>query len=193
MQALLIVDAQNEFSPSGKRSVEGFDEAVRVIKCRVKEAREKGTPIAWIRHFNKPTEAPAFIPGSWGAEYITGLGPESCEAGEKEFTKNVYGAFTGSAIGEWLENLKVNEVLIVGFYTHGCVSTTTREAIMRDYSVFIDPKGTATFSMEHQELGKLTADEVRRSALLHLVNMGAQLYSSRENLTLAPAIANHVL
>ena len=94
---------------------------------------------------------------------------------EKEFRKEVYGAFTGSVLGEWLDSLSVREVLIVGFYTHGCVSTTAREAIMRGYSVWMDPDGTSSFSMEHERLGKLSADEVCRSALLHLVNMGAQL------------------
>ena len=177
MQALLIVDPQNEFSPCGKRAVEGFNEAVQVIELRVKEARKKGNPIAWVRHFNKAEETPAFIPGSWGADYIDGFGPKKGDDNEKEFLKNVYGAFTGSDIGEWLDFLNVKELLIVGFYTHRCVSTTTREAIMRGYSVFIDPEGTSTFAMEYTGLGKLSAAEARRSALLHLVSMGAQIDS----------------
>jgi nicotinamidase-related amidase len=179
MQALLIVDAQNEFSASGKRPVSGFEQAIQVIGNWVKDAREKNIPIAWIRHFNKPTETPAFIPGSWGAEYVPGFGPKPGAKREKEFLKEVYGAFTGSDIGTWLDQFPISEVLIVGFYTHGCVSTTSREAIMRGYSVILDPKGTATLDMEHLELGKLTADEVIRSTLLQLINMGASLYSDR--------------
>jgi len=180
MQALIIVDAQNEFSPSGKRPADGFTHVVRVIDLRVKEARQKGNPIAWVRHFNKPAETPAFIPGSWGADFIPGFGPKLGEENEKEFIKEVYGAFTGSNIGEWLDYLKVTEVLIVGFYTHGCVSTTSREAIMRGYSVFLDPDGTSSVAMKYQGLGELSASEVRRSALLHLVSMGAEVYSDKE-------------
>ena len=179
MQALIIVDAQNEFSPAGKRPVEDFAKAVQIIELRVKEARDKGNPIAWVKHFNKPTETPAFIPGSWGADFITGFGPKPGEEKEKEFIKEVYGAFTGSNIGEWLDYLEVTEVLIVGFYTHGCVSTTSREAIMRGYSVFINPDGTSSFAIKYEGLGELSASEVRRSALLHLVSMGAQLYSDK--------------
>jgi len=69
--------------------------------------------------------------------------------------------------------MNANEILITGFYTHGCVSTTAREAIMADLIVCIDPNGTDACDMEHELLGKLTADEVRRSALLQLDNMGA--------------------
>jgi len=96
---------------------------------------------------------------------------------EKEFIKNVYGAFTGSDLGSWLASLHVRQVLIVGFYTHGCVSTTSREAIMAGLDVFFDPEATGACDMEHPTLGSLTADEVRRSALLQLVNMGAAVLS----------------
>lgn len=183
MQALIVIDVQNEFSPRGKRPVPNYDTALSAIRRQVAQAREKGRPIAWIRHHNKPTESPAFMPGSWGAEFAPGFGPQpganpngAGQQGtnlEKEFHKDVYGAFTGTDLGAWLSDLGIQEVLIVGFYTHGCVSTTSREAIMAGLDVFLDPEATGACDMEHPALGRLTADEVRRSALLQLVNMGA--------------------
>jgi len=198
MQALIVIDVQNEFSAKGRRPVFGHDAALSAIGQRVEQARQAGEPIAWVRHHNKPTESPAFVPGTWGAEFSPGFGPapdaslegiglKSTSLGssslggaslEKEFVKNVYGAFTGSDLGSWLSQLGVDEVLIVGFYTHGCVSTTSREAIMAGLDVFLDPAATGACDMEHPQLGKLTADEVRRSALLQLVNMGASLQQS---------------
>ena len=175
MQALIIIDVQNEFSQNGKRPVPNFDDALQVIDRQVGRARAAQIPIAWVRHFNRPDESPAFVPGSWGAEFPAGFGPLAGNSPEKEFQKNVYGAFTGSAIGEWLTEHSVDEVLIMGFYTHGCVSTTTREAIMLDLHVFLDPDATGTCEIQHELLGKMTADEIRRSALLQLVNMGAEL------------------
>ena len=94
MQALLVVDAQNEFSPSGKRTVERFNDAVQIIDAWVKEPRYSGHPVAWIGYFNKADETPAFIPGTWGAQYKSGFGPRSGVEQEKEFVKKVYGAFT---------------------------------------------------------------------------------------------------
>jgi nicotinamidase-related amidase len=175
MRALLVIDVQNEFSKSGKRSVSGFDQAIVAIQKRVSEARQEHKPIAWIRHFNKPTESKAFEPGTWGSEFVTGFGPSQRREIEKEFHKNVYGAFTGSDIQQWLREMHVDSILIVGFYTHGCVSTTAREAIMRDIDVYLDSEATGACEISDEILGHVAANEVKRSALLHLVNMGAHM------------------
>lgn len=175
MQALVIIDAQNEFTALGKRPVPNIENALRVIGERVRRARASGSPIAWVRHFNKPTESPAFVPRTWGSEFLPGFGPDEHSVHEIEFHKNVYGAFTGSDIGIWLKEVKAEEILLTGFYTHGCVSTTAREAIMAGLTVLIDPDATATCHLTDEVLGEQTADEVKRSALLQLVNMGVSL------------------
>jgi nicotinamidase-related amidase len=179
MQALIIIDGQNEFSSNGRRPVPNFADAVQAIADRVAEARRENRPIAWVRHFNKPEESPAFVPGTWGAEFHAGFGPQQGRSLESEFQKNVYGAFTGTAIGDWLEQLGANEALITGFYTHGCLSTTAREAIMKDLVVSIDPDATGACDLSHEEFGSLSADEVRRSALLQLASMGAGITPMR--------------
>jgi nicotinamidase-related amidase len=173
MQALIVIDAQNEFSQKGKRPVPNHSSAIEVIGQRVVEARREGRPIAWVRHFNKFNESPAFLTDTWGAEFVPGFGPIIGFGTETEFRKNVYGAFTGTDIGSWLKTVGADEVLIVGFYTHGCVSTTAREAIMAGLVVSIDPGGTGACDMIDKILGNQTADEVRLSALLHLQAMGA--------------------
>src|SRR6266853_6057825 len=119
MQALLVIDVQNEFSPGGLRAVPGHSAILAAIHLRVEEAREKGHPIAWIRHHNLPTESAAFMPGSWGAEFSPGFGPQLSYSQEMEFVKNVYGAFTGTDVGSWLNGIGVREVVVTGFYTHG--------------------------------------------------------------------------
>lgn len=183
MQALIIIDAQNEFSKDGKRPVPNHSSAIEVISERVEQARLRGRPIAWVRHFNQPHESPAFMPDTWGGEFSPGFGPKPSSDIEKEFQKNVYGAFTGTNIGSWLKTVGADEVLIVGFYTHGCVSTTAREAIMANLTVYIDPYATGACDMTHDILGKQTADEVRRSALLQLTNMGVKITALNNPLT----------
>jgi nicotinamidase-related amidase len=175
MQALIVIDAQNEFSEKGKRPVPNHATALKAIGKRVDHARQEGRPIAWVRHFNQPGESSAFMPNTWGGEFSPGFGAESENNIEKEFQKNVYGAFTGTDIGDWLKIVGAYEVLITGFYTHGCVSTTAREAIMSGLIVYIDPDATGACDMAHEILGKLTADEVRRSALLQLASMGVNI------------------
>ncbi len=66
---------------------------------------------------------------------------------------------------------------MVGFYAHMCLSTTVREALVRGFGVVVDPEATGARDLEHAVLGRQTADEVRRSALLQLENMGASIAS----------------
>jgi len=175
MRALVVVDAQNEFSPRGLMPVPGHAEAIEAIARRVEEARAQGWPIAWIRHHNRPGESRRFQPGSWGAEFTPGLGPRPGVDTEAEFVKEVYGAFTGTGVDDWLAGQEVSEVLITGFLTHMCVSTTAREALMLDLEVAIDPEATASEPLEQPGLGALSAEEARRAALLHLADMGVEL------------------
>jgi len=176
MQVLLVVDAQNEYSAGGARAVPNHLEVLKVIRYRVAQARHEGRPIAWVRHYNKPNESRAFVPGTWGAEFSDGLGPPDVgHCAEKLFQKDVYGAFTGTGLEEWLRSVGASSLVIVGFSAHMCLSTSAREALVRGFDVFVDPDATGARNLDDQMLGHQNADEVRRSALLHLVNMGVKV------------------
>ena len=177
-EALLVVDAQNEFSSAGKRPVPNHTAALAAIERQVERARLERRPIAWVRHFNKPNDAPGFVPGTWGAEFSSGLGPKDGFGPEALFEKDVYGVFTGTTIQEWLGLNGVQTVLIVGFFAHMCLSTSAREALSRGFHVLLDPEATGACDIENELLGRQTADEVRRSALLQLTNMGAVVTDS---------------
>jgi len=179
-QALIVVDAQNEFSADGLRPVPNHASALETIQAHIAFARDRQWPIAWVQHHNRPNESHAFVPGSWGAELSPGLGPQDGFGPEALFQKDVYGAFTNTGLEGWLRDAGVQTVLIVGFYAHMCLSTSAREALIRGFDVVVDPNATGARDLEDEALGRQTADEVRRSALLHLRNMGA---------TVAPSLA----
>jgi nicotinamidase-related amidase len=191
MQALLVVDAQNEFSASGLRPVPNHAQALEHIWWRVREARRLNHPIAWVIHHNKPTESRAFVPGTWGAEPSPGLGPEPGYGPEKRFEKDVFGAFTATGLEPWLRSVGAQSVLIVGFYTHMCLSTSAREALVRGFDVAVDPQATGAPDLQDDLLGQLSADEVRRSALLHLKNMGVSMAESE--LVASSAVGTEVI
>jgi nicotinamidase-related amidase len=177
-RALVVVDAQNEFSAAGKRPVPNHTSALEAILTHLERARRERHPIAWVRHHNRPGESPAFIPKSWGAEFSPGLGPLDGFGPEVLFEKDVYGAFTGTDLEGWLHSVGAGAVLLVGFYTHMCLSTSAREALVRGFQVFVDPEATGARELDDEVLGHQTADEVRRSALLHVRNMGVTLVDS---------------
>ncbi len=174
-EALIIVDVQNEFSAGGLRPVPNHTSALEAIGAHVADARAERRPIAWIQHHHRPHESRAFVPGSWGAELSPGFGPQDGHGPEILFQKDVYGAFTTTPLEAWLREQGVSTVLVAGFYTHMCVSTTIREALVRGFDVIVDPDATGARDLEDERLGRQSADEVRRAALLHLVNMGAVL------------------
>jgi len=194
MQALIVVDVQNEFSSAGLRFVPNHPQALNQIHAQVEKARSSLRPIAWVRHFNKPDESKAFVPGTWGSELSPGVGPKTGFGPEKLFDKQVYGAFTGTDLESWLRSNNVSQVLIVGFYAHGCLSTSAREALVRGFDVAVDPNATGSTDMHHPLLGHQTADEVRRYALLHLTNMGVTLapLDDAQHLTEAPILNESV-
>lgn len=177
-EALVVVDAQNEFSAGGQRPVPNHVDALAAIVQHVERARAEKRPIAWVRHHNRPHESPAFAPGSWGAELSPGLGPQPGFGPELLFEKDVFGAFTGTGLEDWLRQHATTSVLLVGFYAHMCVSTSAREALVRGFDVAIDPDATGARDLEHPSLGRQSADDVRRSALLQLVNMGVTIAST---------------
>lgn len=190
MQALVVVDAQNEFSAEGLRPVPNHTEALEYIRARVADARKSGLPIAWVRHYNKPSESRAFVPGTWGAEFSGGLGPDPDLRLERLFEKDVFGAFTGTGLEAWLREIGADRLLLVGFYTHMCVSTSAREALVRGFDVAIDPDGTGACNLKDEVLGEQSADEVRCSALLHLLNMGVSVERrKREGAEITPEYA----
>jgi isochorismate hydrolase len=134
MNALIVVDAQNEFSPEGKRPVPDHGEALSQILAQVESARKQNWPIAWVRHYNKPKESKALIPGEWGSELSAGCCPDSSLENEQLFEKDVYGAFTKTELETWLRARGVDTVLIAGFYPHMCLSTSVREALVRGFT-----------------------------------------------------------
>jgi len=187
MLALLAVDVQNEFSPAGLRAVPDHDSALLRIDDWVRKARQLKLPIAWVKHHNRPDESRAFVPGSWGAELSPGMGCETGFGDERLFVKDVFGAFTNSGVEEWLRSVGGTDVLIVGFFTHMCVSTSAREALVRGFEVHLDPEATGARDLHDAVLGSQSADEVRRSAVLQLLDMGAHLATSDSIFRIASA------
>jgi nicotinamidase-related amidase len=175
MIGLVVVDVQNEFSTAGLRAVPNHDAALARIGQWAAKARELKIPIAWVQHHNRPNESRAFVPGTWGAELSPGMGPLNDSATERLFEKDVFGAFTYTELESWLRSLGVSDVVIVGFFAHMCVSTTSREALVRGFEVHLDPEAAGSWDLHDPVLGTQSADEVRRSAFLQLLNMGARL------------------
>lgn len=168
--ALLICDLQNDFlAPNGAYGRAGLGSPeLAAIPARVKPLadllRAKG---GWIvsthftlvpGHNGEPLISPHlkalrpflqkgdFAPGAWGHALVDILAPA-------DFTieKVAYSAFYMSRL-EWvLRKLGIEKLYVCGIVTNGGVTSTVRDAHVRDFEVVVLGDGCGSFSRELHE------------------------------------------
>jgi nicotinamidase-related amidase len=131
--AVLALHYQNEvLHPDGKirvgmaRDAENRAAVVGAAGGSCPEARVAEVPVVSVRiafrpdYTDLPRNAPIFrdverlgavAEGSWGAEFIAGLGPLP---GEEVVTHNRIGAFTGTPLREVLDRFAVGRLIVAG-------------------------------------------------------------------------------
>ncbi|MFC7556154.1 cysteine hydrolase [Pseudoroseomonas wenyumeiae] len=168
--ALLIADLQNDFiHPDGAYARGGHGNAeIAALPARVKplaDALRAGG--GWIvsTHFTlvpgrggEPMIAPHllairpflrrgdFQPDAWGHALVDELQPADFSV-----EKVAYSAFYMSRL-EWvLRKAKIRRLLVCGIVTNGGVSSTVRDAHVREFEVTVLSDGCAAFSTEVHE------------------------------------------
>jgi nicotinamidase-related amidase len=115
-----------------------------------------------VVHHARPS-APLFDPGSPTSHIIEGLEPVS---GEEVIIKSLPNAFARTDLHDRIRSTGRQELLIAGFATHMCVSSTARAALDHGYRTTIVASATATRDLP-DPLGKSGAVPA------HIVQQGA--------------------
>jgi isochorismate hydrolase len=76
--------------------------------------------------------------------------------GEKIIIKHQYSAFYNTNLDEILQKKGVTQLVITGVLTHLCCESTTRDAFMRGYQVFLPFDATASYN-ESLHVGSIRA------------------------------------
>ncbi len=112
-------------------------------------ARAAGVPVVSVRIAFRPDHADvlqnaqifrdvvrlgAMTEGSWGAQFLDGLGPAE---GEFVVNHNRIGAFHGSSLGDILRLLGVGRLVVAGVATSSVVVTTVGQAVDLGYEVIV--------------------------------------------------------
>ncbi len=154
MRALLIVDMLKDFVYEwGALKVEGAKDIVPFIQKVAEEFRKSKEPIVYLcdSHLSDDPEFkiwPAHcVQGTEGADVIDELKPE-----RKDFVvkKTTYSGFFGTNLHELLQNLKVDELVIVGVAMNICVHYTAVDARMLGYRVTVPLKGVKGITAEDE-------------------------------------------
>lgn len=158
--ALVLIDYQNVYL-RGPLALVGATEAVDRAKALLEAARTAGTRIIHVAH--KGAAGGLFDRNSESGAIIEGLSPLGVEAVVEKPRPN---AFSGTHLRE-LVGEPGQKLIIAGFMTHNCVSSTTRAALDLGYSITVAADACATRDLPGPD-GDIAAAVIHRATLAAL-------------------------
>jgi len=156
---LLLIDIQNEYF-DGPLKLSGVGKAGETAAALLARARALGAPVVHVRHRGRA--GGAFDPDAPRGQIHASAAPRP---GEAVVDKGLPNAFAGTTLAEVLEGIGKKPLVVAGFMTHMCVSSTVRAALDRGYASTVALDATATRDLPDPTGGELAADAVHRAAL----------------------------
>lgn len=177
-RAVVVIDLQNEYSPSGKLPLTGIEAAVANAARVIDDARAKGLAVIHVRHEFAHGEKPVFVPGSSGVEIQAAAAPRE---GEPVIVKNHVNSFRETQLEHLLDERDVQEVVVIGAMSHMCVDAGVRAAADLGYAVTVVHDACATLDLEFGGV-KVPATQVHAAMMAALGFAYATLKSTDEYL-----------
>ena len=177
-RALIVIDVQNEYFEHGALPISDppTETSLANIGRAMDAASASGVPVIVVRHGSSEAGADSFAPGSETWQ----LHPEiERRARDHLIEKELPGSFTGTPLGDVLDEAGVDTVSITGYMTHMCVDTTARQAAHRGMSVEILNDATGTLSLENSG-GAASGEELHRATLVAQGQFFADVLSTDE-------------
>ena len=158
-KALLLIDVQKAFDHPfwGRRNNPGAEAAIARLLAAF---RAKGLPVIHVKHDSVESHS-TLRPERPG----NALKPEAAPlTGEPLFSKSVNSAFIGTDLEAHLRERGIESLVIAGFITNHCVSTTARMAGNLGFGVTVVEDACATFDFKD-------ADGVIPAATMHRIGL----------------------
>ncbi|EAW12074.1 putative isochorismatase family hydrolase [Aspergillus clavatus NRRL 1] len=171
---LIIIDAQNEYATGLLKTVNVSETRKAIANLLAKyRAGGDGKNIVHVVH-ETPQGAPLFTPGTELAKEFDELTPQ---AGEKVVTKNHPSSFAHTDLDDYLKGLGEvgKKIVLVGYMSHGCVSSTARAGSERGYDVVI-----ARDAVGDRDIPGVKADTLVSVALSELEDIFATIVTTDE-------------
>lgn len=161
--ALIVIDAQGEYR-EGKLPLEGIDPALVVLSGLLERARAAGALVIHIAH--KGRAGGLFDRDAAGGAILAAAAPRP---GEAVVEKPLPNAFAQTDLAERLAGRK--EIVLAGFQTHMCVSSTARAALDLGLRVTIAADACATRALpDPVNGGHISGAEIHRHTLAGLAD-----------------------
>ena len=144
-RAVVVVDLQNEYLPTGKLALAGIHDALNNAARVIADARTKGDMVVNIRHESTDPDAPFFKQGTDAVQIHESVAPAQ---GEPVIIKNFPNSFLKTNLKEMLDLKGIEEVTVVGAMSHMCIDATTRAASDFGYKTTVVHDACATRDLE---------------------------------------------
>lgn len=160
---LVLIDLQREYTDGALR-LSGVDAAVERAAELLALARANGVPVIHIVH-HTAAGAPVFDPTAPMAEIVPAVAPRD---GEPVIVKKLANAFAGTDLQTVARDTGRTEMIVAGFMTHNCVSSTARSAVDHGWRVTVVASATATRDLPDGKGGVVPAADIQRGVLTGL-------------------------
>jgi nicotinamidase-related amidase len=160
---LIVIDAQNEYV-DGKLPLTGVKPALRNIARLLERARADGGRIIHVQHRGRA--GALFDPATKAFAIADEAAPR---LGETIVEKPLPNSFAGTMLNDTLTSLGVKRLVLAGFMTHMCVSSTARAALDLGYQTTVAADACATRDLPTGR-GDISAADLHRAELAALAD-----------------------
>ena len=161
--ALLVIDVQNEQFEAATPEYKA-DQLLQNITLLITKARQEGVPVFFIQH-----SADSYLKfGSEGWQLHPQMQPI---AGEPIIHKRHPNSFIKTNLQEELKNRNVEEVVVTGLVSHGCVKATCLGALEVGYKVVLVSDAHRNFSKDAPEKIEKWNRELGRNGVIVVETM----------------------
>lgn len=174
---LIIIDAQREYV-DGKLPLDGIDASLKETARVLARARKAGTPVIHVVHHGKPGAA-LFDPNGPYVQIAASVAPRPDEI---VVTKTLPNAFAGTDLEAQIKRTGRKNLIVVGYMTHMCLSSTVRAALDQGYRTTVVAGASATRDLPDGDGGAIPARVVQRTSLAALADRFAAVVSSADDL-----------
>lgn len=160
--ALLLIDVQEGFKAPiwGKRNNPNAEQNIKTI---LEKFRNMEFPVVHVQHLSTNPYSP-LRPGQEGANFMAEANPLQ---GERVFQKQVNSAFVGTDLDAYLRDENIRSLVMVGFTSDHCVSTSARMGANLGFEVTVISDATVTFERQG------SSGEIFPAELVHEVNLAS--------------------
>lgn len=174
---VVMIDAQLEYV-TGRLPLPGVEAALAEGAALIEAARGLGRPVVHVVH--KGRAGGLFDPESGFFAVAPEVAPGD---GEAVVEKALPNAFAGTDLDARLEAIGAGTLVVAGFMTHMCVSSTVRAALDLGYGCTVLAPACATRDLPDGAGGVLPAAELHRAELAALSDRFATIARDLGELT----------